>query len=213
MADDTPKEEKTEEATPRRRQEARSEGQVAFSTEIMAAAMLGAVVLAGLAAGTELAGTAGGVVVSSFKNVGTLGPKEIELPDFAVLIGSTGKDFLPSMLLLLGPVILVGLLMGFGQAGFQLSAKAISVDGNKLNPIKGFTRMFSMRSVVRTGLAVAKISIITFVVCFTAWLHLEEMALMAASDVGPVLSEGIAILFKCALAGISAIGVIVAFTN
>jgi flagellar biosynthesis protein FlhB len=134
MADDTPKDEKTEEATPRRRQDARTDGQVAFSTEMMAAAMLLAVVLSGLAAGGQLAGAAGNIVVGSFKNVATLGASEIDLPDFAALIAATGKGFLPSMLMLLGPVVLVGLLLGFGEAGVQFSAKAIWFDANKLIP-------------------------------------------------------------------------------
>ena len=65
MAEQSERDERTEEATPRRRQEAREKGQVAFSSELTAATMLLATGATFLALGGHLVGAAGGLVASS----------------------------------------------------------------------------------------------------------------------------------------------------
>ena len=78
--DDTPEQgEKTEEATPKRREEAREKGQVAFSTEIVAAAMLMAIALAFVLGGGGVARAAGELVVAGMAQVASLGTGELSL--------------------------------------------------------------------------------------------------------------------------------------
>jgi len=202
MADQTEKDEKTEEATPRRLQEARERGQVAFSTEMMAAAMLGVVVLTALVSGGAIAGASGELLAGSLASVGELGTQPLSLPAAAGLVSGAGQAVLPSLMIVVGPLMLIGILVGFGQAGFRVAPKAVSLDLTKLNPVKGLTRMFSMRSAVKTGLAFLKIVVILATITAVIWFDISEIANTAGGDLGPVLKESIRLLFKSAVAGI-----------
>ena len=80
MADNEDKEQKTEEATPRRREEAREKGQVAMSSEFMSAIGLcvGMAVLA--VAGHKLATGVGALIVKSVSALPAGGTEQLSIP-------------------------------------------------------------------------------------------------------------------------------------
>ena len=91
MADQAPKDERTEDATPRRREEAREKGQVALSSEVLVAAMLVAA-FAGLAlGGGPLACSWGVMIVDSFRELPALGTDSLELVDLGALLVEAGN--------------------------------------------------------------------------------------------------------------------------
>ncbi|HXT12511.1 MAG TPA: EscU/YscU/HrcU family type III secretion system export apparatus switch protein [Candidatus Angelobacter sp.] len=63
-----------------------------------------------------------------------------------------------------GPVVLAtalcGLLAGAIQNKFQTASEALTPDWNRLNPVEGFKRTFSTRSLPTTGMAIAKLLLI-----------------------------------------------------
>ena len=131
MADED-KDSKTEEATPRKLEEARADGQVAMSTEFVAGIMLAATAISIMTMGSGLTEAAGGLIVDGSQEASRLAMQELVVGDFTGLLRRAGNSVFGPLTLLVGPVLLVGLLVGYGQIGLQLSPKAVSVKVEKL---------------------------------------------------------------------------------
>src|SRR5262247_2412688 len=84
MAED--REQRTEEATPRRREEARERGQVALSTELVAALGLAAGAGALSVGGAGLARATAGGIERALQALGSLGTRELDVPESAALL-------------------------------------------------------------------------------------------------------------------------------
>jgi flagellar biosynthesis protein FlhB len=149
--------ERTEAATPKRRQEARERGQVLKSTEVSTAALLvvGAAFLqwgvpgisysvVGLAKHTFDAAAFGDLTVDFVY------PKTLSLGLFVLrLVG-------PLLLLL----ALVSVLSNLAQFGFLLTGKPLQPQLSRINPIEGVKRYFSSRTIVELVKSVVKLSIV-----------------------------------------------------
>lgn len=207
MAETPEKDEKTEEATPRRRQEGREKGQVAYSTEAVAAVMLVATLVALVVGGGNAIGAAGEFLVQILASIG-IGAEEISVRDGAGLLTAAVRSVIPGLAIIVVPTLLLGLLSGFAQAGFQIAPKAVAFDPAKINPIKGMQRMFSARSVVRTSLAALKILAIGIAITVTASLQLPRVTVLAGLDPQPVIASTGTVLLRCAIAGVLAMAVI-----
>ncbi len=169
--------ERTEPATPKRRREAREEGKVARSQEVNSAFIL----LAGLgilALGHRfflgrLAEIVRALLASS---------AHIEIsPD--LLLPYLGQG-LPYVLLTLAPlaggIMLVGLGVNFAQVGFVLSWKPLAPRLSMLNPVNGFSRIFSKHGAVELAKSLAKVAIVALV----AWMTLKAELPTLASQMG-----------------------------
>lgn len=181
------KDQKTEEATPRRRDEAREKGQVAQSSELVAALML----MAGLGwlvvGGGRITAFAGAIVVDGVVNLGARGRADLSVPEAAKLIEGTLRPALFTLALFIVPLLSVGLLAGYGQVGFRLTPKAVAPDLSKLNPVKGVTKMFSARSVMRAVMAMGKILAIATTMIVVASGQIENIVRLGPAETGPML--------------------------
>jgi flagellar biosynthesis protein FlhB len=209
MADDD-KHEKTEDATPRHRAEAREKGQVPISMEIVAALLLCGWAGALAFGGGELARAIGGTMSDVIGSLATLGNEELSVPAAAALLFDLAKPAGGALLLLLLPLFVLGVLASYGQIGFQLSPKAIEADLAKLDPAKGFGRMFSSRSIVRALLASLKIGLIAAVMAGVAWSQLDRIVLLAGADLGPALAGVGHVALRCVAGALLAILVLAA---
>ena len=153
MAEQPDKQQKTEEATPQRRREAREKGQVALSTGAVSAMSLAAVAGSFLILGGFLAQAVGGLVATSIEGVGTKGLITLESDTAAALVTDSIRGISSEFFLVVVPALLVAALVGYGQAGLQFAPKAVSLDPAKINPAKGVKRLFSARSFVRATMA------------------------------------------------------------
>jgi flagellar biosynthetic protein FlhB len=205
MADKDSTEEKTEEATPKRQQESREKGQVAFSQEMTAALMLVGIGISFFLAGPRFFRACGEVVTWMIGQLPILGTAEVDTADMAALIRDVGEGVYPSFLMVIMPMLGVGVVIAYAQIGFQISPKAIALDLTKLNPIKGVGRMFSMRSVVKTGLATGKISVIMTAIFAAAWMQIGDISSLGTSELGPALRGVITVVTRCAITGLVAI--------
>lgn len=154
-------EDKTEAPTPRRRHEARLEGQVARSVELNSALVLLSCLVIVRMTGPALVERLRGVALDSFTHFPT--------QDLTISGVST---YLVQLLLVVGLAIapfvigvaVVGFISGALQVGFVLSGKALQIKGERLNPLTGIARMFSVRSAVELAKSVAKIIVIGYIV-------------------------------------------------
>ena len=77
---------------------------------------------------------------------------------------------------------LATLLTGGLMTGFQLSPKAIHLDLEKLNPVKGVSKVFSTRALVRGVMSLFKLSVISSIVYFIFVARYEQVGLLAGNS-------------------------------
>jgi flagellar biosynthetic protein FlhB len=162
-------EERTEQATPRKRQEARQKGQVARSTEINGAAIFLALVLT-----LPVAMRWGGErFLAAFQ-------QQIQQAGVGRLSDAIGLSALMVLAPLMAAAFLTALIANAMQVGIYFTAQPLQPDLNRINPVKGFQRLFSQRSAVELLKAVLKFGLIAWV----AWrtLQAETERLVAASQ-------------------------------
>lgn len=208
--DDDP-DSKTEDASPRRLEEAREKGQVAFSSELLAAAVLagwlGAFLFAGGAMFRALASTLRTVIhIASVR-----GREDLDVQAVAALLrGFVSETFTPALTLILLSCA-VAAFVGYGQVGFVIATKALEFDPSKLDPNKGVKKLFGARAMLRTGLSLVKTAVIVGVTSFMAWLQLAEITSVVAMEVGPALAALGHVVLRCLVASLLAIAAIGVF--
>lgn len=137
--------EKTEEATPKKKSDAKKKGQVAKSKEVSLALTLVACTLIFAVLTPYLGGELKKALYYFFGglNQGEFTYEMLQKNTIDIVL-SFMKIYLPVAL----PVMVVGVFANFIQSGFLLTGEAMKPKLSKLNPINGFKRMFSVRSLV-----------------------------------------------------------------
>jgi flagellar biosynthesis protein FlhB len=212
MSEGPEKDEKTEDATPRRLEDAREKGEVAFSSELMAAATLVGGLLAFAITGPNLAETAGSSVAGGVRRVGDLAMAELSLEDFANLLAGTLRGILPQVMRLVFPVVIAAAVVGFVQVGgLRMAPQAIGVKWSKLNPVAGAKRLFGAKSWMRTGLALLKLTALGVTLVVVSWEDVVHVGKLAGGDLGPALVAIGRIVSRAAVAGVIVITLLALF--
>ena len=202
MAENQDGAEKTEEATPRRREQAREQGQVALSTELIASISL----LVGLLflgfGGSYLMETVGNLAVSIIGSAGSNGRVEMTVPLAAKMIKEVITTVGTALAVVLLPVIAIAGLVGYAQVGLQFAGKAVELDPNKLNPVSGLKRLFGLRAIVRTAMAALKITLIGTTVILIAYFHVDDVVRLGANEIGPVMLAMGHVALRCTIGAV-----------
>ena len=202
---DDDKDQRTEEATPRRRQEAREKGQVVFSVELLAAITLVGWLMTFALSGGALMSELAATIADTLQNLGALGRSDLTPESAAGLMVGIVQSAALVVVPLIAPLYLLSLLVGFAQTGFQITPKALEIDPSKVNPMSGLKRMFGPQALVKTFSSVAKISVIATTMSLVAWKHIAEIIAVGSLELGPALAAVGHILMSCALAALAAI--------
>lgn len=156
--------EKTEPATPKKKQEARKKGQVAKSMEIPGAFILLFTFMFMIFAGWYFKERMYRLFTVSFNEYMLW---EISADNVAVIF----SNLIYRGFLLLLPImmisVLVALIANYIQIGFLLSGDPLKMRLSKLNPIEGVKRLFSLRSVVEFFKSLFKLLVVGIVVFWT----------------------------------------------
>lgn len=176
MAEETEDQEKTEEATPRRLEKAREDGQVARSRELTTVMLLFGGVGGLWSMGPTLFDQVGMVMEQSFLFDRRQGFDSTVMLTHAVDLGARTLFALIPLFLMLALIALISPnLLG----GFLISAKSLKPQPSKLNPIKGLKRQFSSQALAELAKAIAKSILVGSVaVAFLSAKRGEFMALM-----------------------------------
>ncbi|MCG0274571.1 MAG: flagellar biosynthesis protein FlhB [Thermosediminibacteraceae bacterium] len=154
--------EKTEKATPRRRQKARERGQVFSSRELTSSlVLLAGLVLIKIFGNFIIENTA---LFLKYVIIENLKKQELSQSSFySIFYASTLL-----VLKLIAPIgigiVAIGLVANFLQVGFVFSLEPVAPKIERLNPIEGFKRIFSKKSLVELLKAVLKLSLIMYLV-------------------------------------------------
>jgi flagellar biosynthetic protein FlhB len=178
MADD--QQERTEEATAKRRREFREKGQVAQSKEVQSALLLTAFLLLWYFYCPVFWHNLSLLVQKLLAIAGTFAVTPVSSMQLAVMV-------LGRMALLLAPLLLLGMIVGFLasflQIGWLFTSKPLQPDINKLNPVQGLSRMVSKRSLVEMLKSIAKVILIGFVAYKTIRAEFGEALTLIHMDV------------------------------
>lgn len=206
MAEEQDPESKTEDPTPRRREEARRQGQVPFSAEAVGSL----VTLAGVIGLIELGPGVGAAMADVFRHdLARLPAAEFGSPEAAELMTRVTVRVLAALAPFLGLLVAVGAAASVVQVGFQVNTDRLEPNFDRLNPASGFGRLFSTQALVRGLLAVLKVAAIGAV----AYLVVERRAgvvtgvgrggLSAAVAAGWGVTLRLALYLSAAVAGVA----------
>jgi flagellar biosynthetic protein FlhB len=134
-------EDKTEKPTPKRRREARREGQIARTADL--GGWLSVLVL-GLAVGPLL-----GHELDAWRELVSTSLRAVERPSVPLavhLLGNGMRHAFFSILVISGIVLLVGVASAVAQGGLVVSPKLVKPTLKKLDPIKGFKKVFGPKA-------------------------------------------------------------------
>jgi len=151
---------RTEQATPRKRQEVRQKGQVARSGEINAAFGLLACLIALRVAGPYMAGNLEALVRSGFQ----LAPEStLSLAQAKASMLCTATAMAKIMAPLLGAAMVAGVVSNVCQVGFNFTLQPLNPDWSRINPVRGFARIFSVRALVELAKSLLKVCVVGWV--------------------------------------------------
>ncbi|MFA5536021.1 MAG: flagellar biosynthesis protein FlhB [Bacillota bacterium] len=197
--------EKTEEATPHRKQEARKKGQVAKSTDLNAALGLLVVMLMVFALKDYFL-----KYILGFLDL-TLG-HWLSQPLSQENLGHLGTEMTATYFNLMAPLFIaavsIGILSNAGQVGLKISTESIKPKLSHLNPIQGFKRMFSRRSLVELAKSLFKIILVGFISFKIIVGALENLLFLVDMQVFQSVQLVAGVIFKIGMAVISAFLVI-----
>ncbi len=192
--------ERTEPATPKRRQEARRKGQVAKSREIPSAfIILGSTLVLyfyGHYVQNELLLT----LREFFQQIGTWQLNDTNLLFLGLYVVKLCSYILLPFFISL---MTLGILANYLQTGFLFTIKPLQPDLNRINPINGLKRLFSLAAFVELLKSILKLVIIGFVTYKTIKAELPHLPKLAAMSYQEVFAYTVKVAFKiCLYAGL-----------
>lgn len=179
--------EKTEPATPRKKEKARKEGQVLKSQELSTAALL----LTGFAGLWAFGGYMfSGLTAMMAFGLGHIGRHDIELEaqTFGSYIGMGFGQVLITALPMLLIVMATGVLINLAQVGWHPTGKPLRPKLSKVSPIKGFKRIFSLRALIELFKSVLKLVIISIVIYMIIMGEADTLPLLYTMGIAQVVS-------------------------
>lgn len=180
---ETTGQEKTEAASPRRRREARQEGNLAKSTDLTAALMLLAGVLLLYFLGTRLMAALTGTLQTMLLSSHASNPTRAD--DLHAMFLYTGHVLAASLLPMLLVLASVGIFASIGQVGLLLTGKPIMPRFSKINPLSGVKRLFDARAAMRLVMSLGKLIIISAVAIIIIVNDMDKIAVLPAMAVKP----------------------------
>ncbi len=171
--------EKTEEPTPRRREEARKRGQVAKSREVAAVAVLSGGLLAFVLAGNYMLTQFFLIyrVFLAFPKGGFDLYRAEGILWLAVKLAL--KAILPVLVFLL-PIAFLSLYL---QIGGIAAWESLLPKGERINPVQGFKRLFSLPSLVELLKSILKLIIISLIAYLVISSEKEKVLLLARTEI------------------------------
>ncbi len=179
MADEQ-QQDRTEQATAKRLEDARKKGDIPRSRELtMTGVMLTAAATLIFMIEPMLQDVRGGL-----SGALQISREQIFDPQYtgqalAALASSAFAGLIPFALILLAAVFLGATAIG----GWSFSTKAVAIKGDRLNPVKGLKRVFSANSLNELVKAMAKFFLVAIIALSWLWRSVDELLSLGREDV------------------------------
>ncbi|MDO6686220.1 MULTISPECIES: flagellar biosynthesis protein FlhB [unclassified Agarivorans] len=184
MADDD--QEKTEDPTGKKLEDARKKGQVARSKELGTAAVLITAAIAIMAFGSMLAES----MVKVFQLAFTMTREQVYDVNLMLKnIGIIGMLLVKPLMWIMGFITLAALIGNTLLGGMSFSWEAARPKASKMSPLQGFKRMMGLQAFVELIKSIAKVVVIAGVVWFVLrWKFAEILTLSMQSIPGSIVN-------------------------
>jgi len=179
-------EDRTEKATPRRREEARKRGQVVRSMEINSAVILLCTFFFLKTFSPWL-----GIQIGNFTSqiLGELGKQDLGTKNLYSIMLLSSIAFFQICLPIMGIALGAGLVANYLQVGGLFTGYPLTPRFDRLNPVEGFKRIFSRRAVMELVKAVIKVWIVGYLAYTTIRANLDIFPGMLDMSVARAVGE------------------------
>ena len=185
--------EKTEEATPKRLEEARQKGQVPRSRELTTMSMLLMAAVTMTLMGRNMVEQLGQIMHQGLEiERAKLFDHWAVIELFGSALGQAGLAVSPFLLVMLVTAFAAPIALG----GWSFSTEALALKPNKLNPLQGIKRIFAVRGLVELVKSLAKFLLIGSVGAGLLWHYLPELMGLGRESVEAGLAHTGSILSK-----------------
>ncbi|WP_254507814.1 EscU/YscU/HrcU family type III secretion system export apparatus switch protein [Anatilimnocola floriformis] len=175
--------EKSHEASPHRREQAREEGNVVKSQDLGSAAMLVIGLLTLWYMGNSLALAFGRI---TREHLGGEAWLRMDLPDILQQLVHIGADVGLAVLPILGTLVLTGVLVNLGQVGFLFLPQKLAMDWQRINPLSNAGRIFSTTSAVQLGFGMGKVVLVATIAAINLWGEREQLLILCDQEAGEI---------------------------
>lgn len=174
---------KTEKATPKKRQDARKKGQVLQSRDITAAMVLIFIFIGLRVFGEHIYSEIADLTRRIFSEYAVMD----DLFNFNML-ARLFVDVVLVLLKALAPIfaiaVISGLIANYAQIGFLFTMETLAMKFDRINPLSGLKRVFSLKSIAELIKSLLKVT----VVCYVAYSYLngEVESILGLMDMEPI---------------------------
>jgi flagellar biosynthesis protein FlhB len=179
--------EKTERATPRRREEARSRGRVPRSPEVNSAAVLIAISAVLALFGPRLLAAYESILQEGLTNAGD--PKLVRGDGLGTLVGWALRGFALTAAPIALTALVAGVLANIAQVRLRITPLALVPSLGKLNPLAGLKRIFGRDGAVETVKAAVKTSTVGLVAFLVIKPRVSALSGLVGAPPSEVLGE------------------------
>lgn len=186
MADEQQQQDRTEQPTPKRLEDARRKGDVPRSRELT----MTTVMLSGAAAILLLAGSSGERLVEGFRAGFSI--ERNAAFDPSLMVDALGAGIL-SGLLAVAPLAAVLVAAALGGAallgGWSFSMQAAAFRAERMSPVKGIKRIFSAHALNELAKAIAKFALVAAFAALWLWRSMDELLALGFQAVEPAIAD------------------------
>jgi len=188
--------ERTEQATPKRLEEARRKGQIPRSRDLSTAA----VTLVGGAAMYLLGGTITGQMAEMMRRGLALSRDEATDSTFMLpALSHAAADGLWLSMPLLGAITLAAIIAPLALGGWSFATQAMMPQFSRLDPIAGMGRMFTMRSFIELAKAFAKFGVVAVIAALVLWKDAPTLMALGREPLQQAIGHAVQISGKALL--------------
>lgn len=181
-------EDKTEKATPKKREDARKKGQVARSVDVNGAAVLLASILALNAFGPKIMEQCQLAMVGVIDMMKT--PQVVDQQGVGTLFMLVGKHVMLAAAPIMGICLVAGFVASVAQVGLKPMPGAMKPEFKKLNPAAGFKNLFNPQHfAVETFKNVAKTVAVGAIAALAVFPKLDEFAALVGTPPQDIVPE------------------------
>ena len=165
---------KTEKATPKRREEARKKGQVAKSADLNGALVLLAALFALSATAPHLVEVLMRDMSDAFGLISS--PEVVDHRGLGPLISQQGRSAALAALPVIGVCLMTAILVNVAQVGGRPRMQALKPDPKRLNPLQGAKNIFGPNAMFEGAKNVVKVAVVGAVTALAVLPKLDEFA-------------------------------------
>lgn len=191
MAESDSGQEKTEEATPKRLQDAKDKGDIPRSKELNTTAILLGGVGALLAFGGSISSGLSGMMSTNFRF------SHEDIFDPQIMLIHLGQSMAESMMALIPFFIVVALAAIIGPValgGWVMSGKSLAPKGERISPLAGIKRMFAKRALMELIKTIAKFLLVASLSLIILDFMTNDILAIAKEDTVPAMAHTLRIV-------------------